>query len=53
MKSVHRVWIPALLTVALAALPLRAAERKDIDKAIENGVAYLKSLQEADGGEEP
>jgi hypothetical protein len=49
MKSAHRVWIPALLTAVLAALPLRAAERKDIDKAIENGVAYLKNLQEADG----
>src|SRR5438874_2956067 len=49
MRSVQRKWFLALLAVALLSVPLRAAEKKDIDKAIENGVAYLKSIQEADG----
>jgi hypothetical protein len=49
MTSGNRVWTLALITAALVVLPLRAADRKDIDKAIENGIAHLKSLQEADG----
>jgi hypothetical protein len=49
MASVLRVGLGALLTAILLALPLRAAEKNDIDKAIENGVAHLKSIQDADG----
>jgi hypothetical protein len=49
MLPVHRVSVLALLTVGFLTLPLRAADQKDIDKAVAAGVAHLKSIQGNDG----
>jgi hypothetical protein len=43
-------YIAACLAVAFAvALPVRAADQKEIDKAVAAGVDYLKGIQDADG----
>jgi hypothetical protein len=39
----------AALALLVLALPLRAGEQDGVQRAIDRGVAYLKSLQQADG----
>jgi hypothetical protein len=45
----HRAPLLAVIVLGLAAVPLRAAEQKEIDKSVAAGVAYLKSIQEEAG----
>jgi len=46
---IHRAPVLAVIVLGLAAVPLRAAEQKDIDKSVAAGVAYLKGIQEDAG----
>jgi hypothetical protein len=49
MARLLRFWLLSLLAVSVAVLPLRAAEKEEIDKAVTAGADYLKSIQAKDG----
>src|SRR5262245_31679153 len=49
VKHGIRLGVSALAAVLLAACPAPAADKEAVNKAIENGLKYLKSQQREDG----
>jgi hypothetical protein len=49
MSDGFRFLVPCLAAALAVALPVHAADQKEIDKAVAAGVDYLKGVQDADG----